>query len=84
MRAPDDAPRQRRPRRPAAAHPEIVAAVARECLRREQERATAPEPFAPAVRATRVPWSRRQRPAGSAPTIELIRSLAQGERTRQQ
>jgi hypothetical protein len=86
MRTSPDAPRERRPRRPAAAHPEVVVEVARECLRRERQRAAVPDPSpVPAVpRATREPWSRRKRPTGSAPTIELIRSLARGERTRQQ
>ena len=86
MRTSPDAPRKRRPRPPATPPPQVVGEVARECRRPDPQRAAAPDPSpVPAVpRATREPWSRRKRPTGSAPTIELIRSLARGERTRQQ
>ena len=81
-----DAPRQgRRDAGRETAHQELVKTVARDCLRRRGTRPENPQPPLPEVpRATRRPWSRAPRPSGVTPVIELIRSLARGERSRQQ
>ncbi len=87
MRTHDDSRRGRRQAGPKDTAPQaLVTAVARERLRREAAQAGATQAPVPEVpRATRQPWSRsRRRPTGAAPTVELIRSLARGERTRQQ
>lgn len=87
MSSPENAPKgERKPARRDTETHELVVELAREILRRDQALAGAPpahrEPTVP--RATRRPWSRRRRPAGLAPTFELIRSIVRGERTRQQ